>query len=138
MLSQPERVLIVDDDELALEAMAESIGVLGLQVSTADNGETAWEMFEREDHDLVVTDVRMPQHDGLSLTAQVKAYRPSCPVILVTGYGGEKTAIAALRAGASDFLVKPFQLSELHASVERACSLVRAQRGRLLGGEGRE
>ncbi|GJL65242.1 MAG: two-component system response regulator [Nitrospirales bacterium] len=122
-----ERILIVDDEESILDAMAEAIRLLDLTVITAKNGDDAWEKFEKERPDVVVTDVRMPQRDGFMLTTQIKASRPSCPVIVVTGYGSEQAAVAALKAGASDYLVKPFQVSELRSAVDRACSLLRAQ-----------
>ena len=124
---QPEHVLIVDDDETTLSIMSDVIRELGLEVSTAENGEEAWNQFEQHKPDLVITDVWMPQGDGLSLTAQVIAREPSCPVIIVTGHGGEQAAIRALKAGATDYLVKPFQLTEFQMSVNRACSLIRAR-----------
>ena len=124
---QPEHVLVVDDDETTLSVMADVIRELGLEVSTAESGEEAWNQFEQHKPDLVITDVWMPHGDGLSLTAQVIAREPSCPVIIVTGYGGEQAAIRALKAGATDYLVKPFQLTEFQMSVNRACSLIRAR-----------
>jgi len=122
-----ERILIVDDEESILDAMAEAISLLDFTVITARNGDEAWEKFEKECPDVVVTDVRMPHRDGLMLTTQIKASQPSCPVIVVTGFGSEQAAVAALKAGASDYLVKPFQLSELRNAVTRACSLLRAR-----------
>ena len=124
---QPEHVLVVDDDATTLSIMSDVIRELGLEVSTAENAEDAWSHFEQHKPDLVITDVWMPHGDGLSLTAQVIAREPSCPVIIVTGYGGEQAAIKALKAGATDYLVKPFQLTEFQMSVNRACSLIRAR-----------
>ncbi|WP_447968331.1 response regulator [Nitrospira sp. M1] len=122
-----ERILVVDDEQSILDAMAEAIRLLDCTVITAQNGEEAWEKFENEKPDVVVTDVRMPHRDGLTLTTQIKASQPLCPVIVVTGFGSEQAAVAALKAGASDYLVKPFQLSELREAVDRACSLLRAR-----------
>ena len=124
----PERILIVDDEESILDAMAEAIRISEFSVITAQNGDEAWQKFEQEKPDVVVTDVRMPNRDGLTLTTQIKASRPSCPVIVVTGFGSEQAAVAALKAGASDYLVKPFQLSELRNAVDRACFLIRSQK----------
>ncbi len=124
-LYSPERVLIVDDEPSILDAMAEAIRILDYSVITAKDGDEAWQKFEEEKPDIVVTDVRMPHRDGLTLTARIKATRPSCPVIVVTGFGSEEAAVAALKAGASDYLVKPFQLSDLRQAVDRACSLHR-------------
>ena len=124
---QPEHALVVDDDETTLSIMADVIREQGLDVSTAKSAEEAWNQFEQHKPDLVITDVWMPQGDGLSLTAQVLAREPSCPVIIVTGYGGEQAAIGALKAGATDYLLKPFHLTEFQMSVNRACSLIRAR-----------
>ncbi len=121
----PERILIVDDEQSILDTMAEAIRILDYSVITASNGEDAWKKFEEEKPDIVVTDVRMPHRDGLSLTTQIKAHCPFCPVIVVTGFGSEQAAVAALKAGASDFLVKPFQLNDLRHAVDRASSLIR-------------
>ena len=127
-LSVSERILVVDDEQSILHAMAEAIGLLNLTVITAQNGDDAWKKFEEEKPDIIVTDVRMPHRDGLTLTSQIKAYDPSCPVIVVTGFGSEDAAISALKAGASDYLVKPFQFTALRQAVERACALVRAKK----------
>ena len=126
-IHEPERILIVDDEQSILDAMAEAIRILDFSVITAQNGDEAWQKFQEEKPDVVVTDVRMPHRDGLTLTSQIKACAPSCPVIVVTGFGSEEAAISALKAGASDFLVKPFQLSELRLAVDRSCSLLRAR-----------
>ncbi|MCA9472452.1 MAG: response regulator [Nitrospirales bacterium] len=124
----PERILVVDDEQSILEAMAEAIRMLNFTVSTAQHGDEAWKKFEEEKPDVVVTDVHMPHRDGLALTSQIKVFAPSCPVIVVTGFGSEEAAISALKAGASDYLVKPFQFSALRQAVERACTLVRAKK----------
>jgi len=122
-----EMVLVVDDDPVTLECLGETVRILGLGVCTASDGVQALRMFEEHKPILVMTDVRMPNMDGLALTHQVKARRPDCPVIIVTGYGEESTAVAALKAGASDYLHKPFQISELKNTLQRTLSLVRAR-----------
>ena len=133
-----ETVLVVDDDPVTLECLEETVKLLGLEVLAASDGTQALQLFEHHHPDLVVTDVRMPNMDGLSLTHQLKVRRPDCPVIIVTGYGDESTAVAALKAGACDYLHKPFQISELKNTLDRALSLIRAgvmesQALRLLG-----
>ncbi|MGB0910170.1 MAG: response regulator [Nitrospirales bacterium] len=128
-LYSPEQILIVDDEQSILDAMAEAIRMMDYSVITAHNADEAWKKFEEEKPDVVVTDVRMPHRDGLSLTAQIKAVHPFCPVIVVTGFGSEQAAVAALKAGASDYLVKPFEFSGLRQAVERACSFNREKWG---------
>ncbi len=119
-----ERVLLVDDERSILDAMTEVIRSLDLAVIVAEDGDEAWKKFEEEKPDIVVTDVRMPNRDGIALTTQIRSIHPSCPVIVMTGFGSEQAAVAALRAGASDYLVKPFQLKDMRLAVERACSLL--------------
>ncbi|RMH05913.1 MAG: response regulator [Nitrospirae bacterium] len=123
-----EHVLVVDDDFGTLECLEETARVMGLAVSAASTGEDALRIFERDQPDLVVTDVRMPGMDGLTLTQRIKTLQPDCPVIIVTGHGDEETAVAALKAGASDYLRKPFQLLELKSTIVRSVSLVRSRR----------
>ena len=65
-INKPERILIVDDEQSILDAMAEAIRILDFSVITAQNGDEAWQKFQEEKPDLVVTDVRMPQRDGLT------------------------------------------------------------------------
>ena len=122
-----EMVLVVDDDPVTLECLMETVRLFGLGVCAASDGVQALRMFEEHQPSIVLTDVRMPNMDGLALTHQVKARRPDCPVIIVTGYGDESTTVAALKAGASDFLHKPFQISELKDTLQRTLSLVRAR-----------
>ncbi len=124
---QPETVLVVDDDPVTLECLGETVKLLGLNVLAASDGAEALKLFEEHQPNLVVTDVRMPNMDGLSLTHQLKVRCPDCPVIIVTGYGDESTAVAALKAGACDYLHKPFQISELKNTLDRALSLIRAE-----------
>lgn len=122
-----EMVLVVDDDPVTLDCLKETVQFLGLEVCAAPDGEQALKAFDQKEPSLVVTDVRMPNMDGLSLTHQVKARRPDCPVVIVTGHGDESTAVAALKAGACDYLHKPFQIAELKNTLQRALSLIRAR-----------
>ena len=124
---QIEKVLVVDDDPVTLDCLAETVRLIGLDACEASDGDEAIQVFEQQEPSLVVTDVRMPNMDGLSLTSQIKARRPDCPVVIVTGYGDESTAVAALKAGACDYLRKPFQISELKNTLQRAMSLIRAR-----------
>ena len=127
MPNASEIVLVVDDDPVTLECLGETVRLIGLDVCAASDGEHALQVFEQKRPSLVVTDVRMPNVDGVSLTHQLKARRPDCPVIIITGYGDESTAVAALKAGACDYLHKPFQISELKNTLQRALSLIRAR-----------
>ncbi len=120
-------VLVVDDDQAIRDCLTEALDLLGFIVCSAQDGEEALKIFRESDPVMVITDIRMPKVDGLRLTQDIKRLREDCPVIVVTGYGDEATAIAALKAGACDYLRKPFELAEMKETVHRALSLVRAK-----------
>ncbi len=125
--SARELVLVADDEELVLESITSTLELMGLEVITARDGAQALELFEKEQPCLVITDVCMPHRDGLAVASHIKAHRPECPVIVVTGHGDEETVIRALKSGATDYLRKPFQINELRNITSRALSLVRAR-----------
>ncbi len=94
--SARELVLVADDEELVLESITSTLELMGLEVITARDGAQALELFEKEQPCLVITDVCMPHRDGLAVASHIKAHRPECPVIVVTGHGDEETVIRAL------------------------------------------
>lgn len=120
-------ILVVDDDQTIRDCLTEAIGLLGFDVCCASDGEEGLKVFRDHDPVMVITDIRMPHVDGLMLTKNIKRLREDCPVIVITGYGDESIAIAALKAGACDYLHKPFELVELKEMVNRAMALVRTK-----------
>lgn len=114
-------LLIIDDDEVvraSLAAYLEDSGFRVLQAGTAIQG---LEIFERDEPDLVVCDLRMPQIDGLELIRRIGEQRAETPVIVVSGAGVMNDAVEALRLGAADYLIKPLEdLAVLEHSVRRA------------------
>ena len=115
-----ERVLVVDDDRSMTEVLTEGLQKLGLNVESRHSGEAAFELLEREDFDVVVTDLSMRDGGGLQLCERVVANRPDVPVLVITAFGSLDTAIAAIRAGAYDFIPKPFDLDFLGIALRRA------------------
>src|SRR5208337_2312912 len=113
------RVLVVDDDELALEMLAELLTMTGYSVKTATEGRAGVEIFRNELSDLVITDIRMPHVDGLEMLRQVREIDEVVPVIVVTGHGDLDNAIGALRKGAYDFLQKPINPDILLSTVRQ-------------------
>ena len=103
------RILIVDDEHNTREAMARYLR-LRFNVATAADGGKAIELLKHEDFDLVLTDLRMPKADGMSVLEATasKANRPAC--ILLTAYGSIGDAVAAVKKGAFDFVAKPVKL----------------------------
>jgi DNA-binding NtrC family response regulator len=111
-------VLVVDDKESVL-SLLRAILEPDFRVETASSSRVALERALRDDVDLVLADVRMPELSGFDLLDVLKRDRPSVEVVLMSAYGGADSASQALRAGAADYLSKPFDQSELRSKVER-------------------
>ena len=114
------RVLIVDDERAMADAMAEKLAGDGLEVAVASSAGEASSLLGDDDFDVVVTDLNMRGKSGVELCEYVVKNRSDVPVIAITAFGSLETAIATLRAGAFDFLTKPFDMEELTIAVERA------------------
>ncbi len=112
-------ILIVEDDAALSEALTDTLQMAGYCVQTADNGKTALKVLEENDIDLVVSDINMPKMDGTSLLKQVKQNYPDVPIMLMTAYGSIEQAVDAIREGAMDYLVKPFEAEVLVNMVSR-------------------
>jgi two-component system response regulator HydG len=118
------RVLVVDDDAGLRYTLTEILGGAGHTVTTADSGAQALARLP-EGFDLVLTDLRMPKMDGITLLRRVLAEAPGTRVIVLTAHGSERHAVDAMKAGAWDYLKKPFDLDELLAVVSRATEVSR-------------
>jgi response regulator RpfG family c-di-GMP phosphodiesterase len=117
-----ERVLVVDDEIECRHALADAIASIGLEPETAENGKAALKRIEREPSafGLVYSDLRMPEVGGLELIECLAGLDRTIVPVLLTGCGDSTNAIAAMRAGAFDFLTKPFTFGELEMSLARA------------------
>ncbi len=113
-------VILVDDEEAVRLSTAQSLELENFEVTSFARAERALERVRRGFDGVLVSDIRMPQMDGLALLAAVREIDPDLPVILVTGHGDVPLAVQAMRAGAYDFLEKPFPTSRLTDSVQRA------------------
>ena len=114
-----ENILIVDDEKSILDLLSVVFKKEGYGVRTASSGVQAREILEKEAIDLVITDIKMPQTSGMDVLKFAKGLNPEIPVILITAYGSIKQAIDALKAGALDYVVKPFDVEELKILVAR-------------------
>lgn len=115
-----ETILIVEDRGPLAEMLAQALTDAGYRVVCAPDGRQGIEQVRTGEIDLVVTDLRLPHGDGLSVLQAVKAYRLSIPVILMTAYGSIETAVKAVREGAHDFIAKPFAPDHLLLQIEKA------------------
>jgi DNA-binding NtrC family response regulator len=114
------RVLVVEDDRQMGELLRDRLSRRGYEVDALVSPEEALERLASEDFDAVVTDVRMQGIDGIQLCERVSLNRPDVPVLVITAFGSLETAVAAIRAGAFDFLAKPFEVEELAFRIDRA------------------
>ena len=124
-----QRILVVDDDASIRETFANHLAESGYQVTTALDAEHALSQLARVDPALVITDVRMPGMSGLELLERIKSARPDIDVVVITAHEDMRTAIAAMKAGAYDYLVKPLDLDHIDLIVGR-CLRDRAVRAR--------
>ncbi|MDA4847217.1 sigma-54-dependent transcriptional regulator [Hoeflea poritis] len=111
---------LVDDDDDLRHALAQGLELEGLSVGVYDSAESVLDHIGREDYGVVVTDIRMPGDDGMTLLKKVLAIDATYPVILITGHGDVQLAVEAMRGGAYDFIEKPFPVSRLSTVIERA------------------
>lgn len=114
------RVLFVDDDEMLRNANLQTLRLADLQATACASAAEVLDILDADFPGVVVTDVRMPGMDGLELFGRLHQLDPELPVILITGHGDVPMAVAAMQAGAWDFLTKPFSADQLVASLRRA------------------
>src|SRR5262249_34578608 len=113
-------VLVVDDDEAVAKVLMALLGQAGFDAAHAPSGETALTILADRPVDLVVSDVRMPGMGGLALLAEARRRWPEVPVILLTAHGSVPLAVEAMKAGAADFILKPFDREEVMYAVRKA------------------
>jgi two-component system response regulator AtoC len=114
------RILIIDDDRSLCEVLESELRRRDFEVTWVTSPHEAIALFEREDFGLAITDVNMAGMSGVDLCKQLVGRREDMPVIVVTAYANMETTIAAIRAGAYDFVTKPFDIDELALTIERA------------------
>jgi len=116
--SVSKRVCFVDDEADVRDAVEMTLSSQGYAVRSFAGGPECLAHLEQQDCDLLITDIRMPSMDGMTLLSLVRQSRPTLPVILVTGVGDIPMAVRAMKMGASDFLEKPLRREELLCKVE--------------------
>ena len=114
------RILIVDDEPSMTDSLKQNLVEEGYSVDTAATGAEAIELFDQGGHHLAICDLQLPDIDGLEVMRHIKDARPTTEVIVVTGHGSVAKAVEATKAGAFDFVDKPFDFEELHLRVENA------------------
>ncbi len=116
----PSRILVVDDERSMRELLSIMLRQQGYEVQLAESGEHAIDTVRREVFDLVITDLRMRKVDGLAVLRAVKDGSPDTAVLVVTAYASPETAVEAMRAGAYDYVTKPFKIEEIGVTIANA------------------
>src|SRR5216684_4257922 len=122
------RVLVIDDEAFHAETVAESLERVGYECVVATTGSAGARKIEHEDFDVIITDLRMEDMDGLAIVRKARQELPDSEIIVITGYGDIKTAVEAIKEGAANYLAKPVDLAELRAIVEKASERLRLAR----------
>src|SRR5438874_13593416 len=115
-------ILIVDDDTALLQALPQALNLRidGVKVDTSDSALAAIDLIRKNDYDAIVSDIKMPGMDGLTLLSRIQQVRPETPTLLITGHGEHDLAVQALRGGAYDFIQKPIDRDYVVATLHRA------------------
>jgi diguanylate cyclase (GGDEF)-like protein len=114
------KILVVDDEDNFRSTLKDFLAAHNHHILEAGNGIQALEVIEKEDVDLVISDMRLPKMDGITFTHKVKERRQDIPVIVMTAYASIESAVEAMKAGASDFITKPFKFAHILFIIERA------------------
>ena len=117
---EPIRVLVIDDEPFHAETVAESLERVGYDCTLATSGAAGAKKIETEDFDVILTDLKMADLDGLAILRKARQEQPETAVLVITGHGDVKTAVEAMKQGAGNFLQKPVDLAELRAMVDKA------------------
>src|SRR2546423_12002810 len=121
------RILIADDHDSLRRGLAQAIAEAGHDVEEAPNGNAAIEKLHEGFFDVVVSDLKMGGSTGLEVLKTAKQLHPSCAVILMTAFGSVSTAVEAIKAGAFDYVQKPFEIEEMEVKIEKALEMRRMQ-----------
>jgi DNA-binding response OmpR family regulator len=116
----PLRLLIIDDERGFVSALAKRLGKRNIHVTQAYSGREGIQVLRRSDFDVVLLDLKMEDIDGMEVLKIIKIMIPELPVIMLSGHASEETALIGKKAGAYDYLTKPYELNELIAKIHSA------------------
>jgi len=123
-----KNILIVEDEEDILSVFSDQLRLWGYNPIIARNGNEGFAKFNSTPIDIVITDIKMPEMDGLSLLQQVKQIDKNAIVFMVTGYPSIDSAITSIRQGAFDYLIKPINIDELKVKIEKGLQQIQLLR----------
>jgi excisionase family DNA binding protein len=115
-----QRVLVVDDEEGIRDLLSRTLALAEYDVETTADGKAALEIIRNDGYKLLIADLRMPGMDGLTLIREVKQINPTLPIIIITGYSSESSAIEAVNLGVAGYLTKPVGIPQVLAAAAKA------------------
>ena len=118
--STRQRVLVVDDEASIRDLLSKTLALAEYDVDTAPDGSTALDRMRESNYDLLIADLKMPGMDGLTLIRQAKRIKADLPVIIITGFSTESSAIEAVNLGVAGYLTKPFRVPQVLAAASKA------------------
>jgi excisionase family DNA binding protein len=119
-VEQRPRILVVDDEAGIRELLAKTLALAEYDVDLAGGGAEALERLRRVHYDLVITDLKMPAVDGMTLIRDARRILPQLPIIIITGYSTEASAIEAINLGVNGYLTKPFRVPKVLSAAAKA------------------
>ncbi len=126
------RVFVIEDDPELREVMATLLRVEGYEYETFPEGKSAIKRFSESPADLVITDLKLPEPNGIEILKELKGIEPNTPVIMITAYGTTESAVEALKRGAYDYIEKPFDVEELKLTIKKALETTALRRENIL------
>lgn len=120
LAAERPRILVVDDEQAVRDLVAKTLAMAEYDVETVADGPTAIERLRTNEYDLLITDLKMPGMDGLSVIREARRQSAELPIIIITGFSTEASAIEAINLGVSGYLTKPFRLPRVLAATARA------------------
>ena len=131
-MDEPRRLLIIDDEANMRHMLSLLTGKAGYAVALAENGQDGLKALAKQEVDLILCDLKMPKLNGLEFLAKIKEMGVDAPIIMMSAYAAIEDAVEAMKAGAYDFIIKPFKADEMLLTLERATEHMRLRRENLL------
>lgn len=125
-------VFVIEDDPELREVMATILRMEGYEYETFPEGKSAIKRFSEELADLVITDLKLPEMNGIEILKEIKSLEPNIPVIMITAYGTTESAVEAMKCGAYDYIQKPFDVDELKLKIKKALETTSLRRENIL------
>lgn len=122
-----KKVLVVDDEQIVLDSVKKILAEADYEVHVSLSGQMGLDMAIKNQYDIVLTDIRMPDISGMRVLRDVKRAKPSIPVVIITGYGSVQSAVQAMKLGATDYLEKPFTPDQLLKTISSAIDVAAVQ-----------